>query len=134
MTLEAAGQLRSERAMDLVKTLDTVRDDASATATAAMLPSLAQKYGAAVKQFNATMAALSLSGQDEVVRQYLSRQPSGPAAEAKLIEKIEAVVNSPQSPILQPAINELFELWTQNATTGERRSLERLIDSKKLRR
>jgi hypothetical protein len=134
LTMEAAGQARAARATRIVELLDTITDDASAAAAGPQFPALASDYAAAVKQFNATAAALSLSGQDEQVRQYVQKQPANGGAELQLIEKIERVVNSPQGPTVQPAINNLFDIWLQNASTGERRSLERLIDAKKLRR
>ena len=79
------------------------------------------------------MAAISQNGNQDLVVAYL-QQHAAASPEAELLTKIEAAVNSPQGPILQPAINGLFDAWLQNATSGERRGLERLIEKQKLRR
>jgi hypothetical protein len=132
-SLESWGGTREYWAKQMSSLLESVRDDASATAAAAQLPGCGRQYADAVKQFNATMAAMSLSGQQDQVVKYL-QQRAAASPEAELLTKIEAAVNSPQGPILQPAINGLFDAWLQNATSGERRGLERLIEKQKLRR
>ncbi len=132
-TLELWGSTRAYWAKEMITVLDSVRDDASASAAANKLLGSGRQYADAVKQFNATMAAMSLSGQQDQVVKYLQQQAAA-SPEAELLTKIETAVNSPQGPILQPAINGLFDAWLQSATSGERRGIERVIEKQKLRR
>jgi hypothetical protein len=134
LTLQAARDIRGAKATKLVEILGSVTDDASAAAAAPLIPPAAQEYAAAVKQFNATLAALSLSGQDAQIKEFFEQQPGRPQPETELLEKIKLVVNSPQGPALQREINGLFDAWLASSTTGERRAIERLIEKEKLRR
>lgn len=133
LPLQFAGEERAKRVKDLIAVLDSVTDDATATAAAAKLPATGLQYADAVKEYNVAMGAISASGNQDLVISYLQEQAVA-SPEAELLAKIERAVNGPQGKILRRAINGLFDAWLQNASSDERRGLERLIEKQKLRR
>ena len=134
LTLDAAHESQARPARQLVEVFDSIQDDASATAAAPKIQQLGQELGAGMKTFKATVAAFDLGGKKKEIEQFFDKVEQGDSAQGDLIGKIESVVNSPQGPLVQSAVNSLLDNMLEAATSGDRRGLERIIQKNQLRR
>jgi len=135
LTLAASHGILAERVERMMKVLATVQDEASAQAAAPQMRLLAVEIPAAMKQFKATVATLSLSGQDREVDEFFTQQVEKRVSDTdNLMTRLEALVNSPQGPLLRNEVNSLLDGMLEAATSGDRRGLQKLIEQKQLRR
>ena len=72
--------------------------------------------------------------EEKEIEQFFAKVEQGDSAQGDLIGKIESVVNSPQGPLVQSAVNSLLDNMLEAATFGDRRGLEQIIEKMKLRR
>lgn len=119
----------------LEELFDSIQDDASAMAAAPQIAQAGRELAAGMKTFKSTVAALLLAGQDRQVSQFLLHQAERQQTpEGNLMDKLERVVNSPQYPLVRSEINGVLDGMLEAGTSGDRRSLQGIIERKKLRR
>jgi hypothetical protein len=133
--LKAANDRVEDSTRRLIDVLNGVQDEESARAAGPEIRKIGAELAAAMEEMKAAVAALSLAGQDaEVSRFFAERNSNFDPTAPNLPDALERVVASPHGALLRGEINELLDRMLAASTSGGRRGLEQMINSKNLRR